>query len=192
MMSDEFHWLKPPADWSGDAGRLELRTDAKTDFWRETFYGFVRDNGHAYLRGVSGDFTATATILGDYEQLYDQAGLMLRIDESHWIKTGIEYTDGLMHFSVVVTRGVSDWSVIPLPDAKPSDEVFVRLTRHGDAVRVQFCVGNAHWQMARLCPFPDKDAAIGVMACSPERSGFHAVFKNITVGPPIARKLHED
>ena len=47
-MSDEFHWLNPPANWSGDAGRLEFSTDAKTDFWRETFYGFVHDNGHAY------------------------------------------------------------------------------------------------------------------------------------------------
>ena len=94
---------------------LELWTDAKTDFWRETFYGFIRDSGHAFLRGVSGDFTASVTVLGDYEALYDQAGLLLRLDEEHWIKAGIEFTDGLMHFSVVVTSGVSDWSVIPLP-----------------------------------------------------------------------------
>ena len=80
---------------------------------------------------------------GDYEALYDQAGLFLRIDEKHWIKAGIEFTDGLMHFSVVVTRGVSDWSVIPLPQAKPTDEVSVRLTRHGDAIRVQFSIEGA-------------------------------------------------
>jgi regulation of enolase protein 1 (concanavalin A-like superfamily) len=30
------------------------------------------------------------------------------------------------------------------------------------------------------------------MACSPERSGFRAVFKDIAVGPPIDRKLHEE
>jgi regulation of enolase protein 1 (concanavalin A-like superfamily) len=191
-MSDAFHWFNPPAMWNGDAQALELWTDAKTDFWRETFYGFVRDNGHAYLRDVSGDFSASAIIIGDYEELYDQAGLMLRVDESHWIKTGIEYTDGLMHFSVVVTRHTSDWSVIPLPNASPGDAVCVRLTRHGDAVRVQFSVSGAPWQMARLCPFPDADAEIGVMACSPERSSFRAVFKDITVGPPIARKLHAD
>ena len=137
-MSDAFRWLNPPDRWSGDAKSLELLTNSKTDFWRETFYGFIRDSGHAYLRAVSGDFTASATVIGDYEALYDQAGLFLRLDEKHWIKAGIEYTDGLMHFSVVVTNGVSDWSVIPLPAARPEDEVAVRLTRHGDAVRVQF------------------------------------------------------
>ena len=187
-----FSLAQSARDWSGDATRLELRTAANTDFWRETFYGFIRDSGHAFLRRVSGDFSASAKVRGDYEALYDQAGLFLRIDEKHWIKAGIEFTDGLMHFSVVVTRDVSDWSVIPLPQSKPSDEVSVRLTRHGDAVRVQFAVGGAPWQLARLCPFPAADAEIGVMACSPERAGFHAVFDDIVVGPPIARNLHAD
>ena len=191
-MADDFHWLNRPEHWSGDARRLELRTAARTDFWRETFYGFSRDSGHAFLRPVSGDFSASAKLRGDYEALYDQAGLFLRIDERHWIKAGIEFTDGLMHFSVVVTREVSDWSVIPLPQAKPTDEVSVRLTRHGDAVRAQFSIEGAPWQLARLCPFPAGDAEVGVMACSPERAGFHAVFQDIAVGSPIARNLHAD
>ena len=49
---------------------------------------------------------------------------MLRLDARNWIKCGIEYTDGMMHFSVVVTRGVSDWSVIPLPDMALSAPAF--------------------------------------------------------------------
>ncbi|MDK1492675.1 DUF1349 domain-containing protein [Sinorhizobium sp. 7-81] len=191
-MTENHRWLNQPASWQGDEKALSLKTDGNTDFWRETFYGFVRDSGHAYLGSISGDFTASATIMGAYEQLYDQAGLMLRLDEENWIKCGIEYTDGLMHFSVVVTRGVSDWSVIPLQDATPSDAVEVRLTRHGDAVRVQFRLGGAPWQMARLCPFSAADAEIGVMACSPERAGFEANFRDFSVGPPIARALHED
>lgn len=191
-MAGAFHWLNRPPAWSGDASALELTTGSRTDFWRETFYGFVRDDGHAFLAPVTGDFSASATIIGDYEQLYDQAGLMLRIDERNWIKTGIEYTDGMMHFSVVVTRGVSDWSVIPLPDASRNSEVRARLTRHGDAVRVQYSIDGSRWHMARLAPFSGADARVGVMACSPERTGFRARFRDIDIGPPIARKLHDD
>jgi uncharacterized protein len=187
-----FLWLNEPADWSGDASTLSFGTGKGTDFWRETFYGFVRDTGHAYLAPVSGDFTASAVVTGEYEHLYDQAGLMLRVDERNWIKTGIEYTDGLMHFSVVVTNEVSDWSVIPLSDASPSDELHVRLTRHGDAVRIQYSIGGRQWQMARLAPFSPLDAKVGVMACSPERAGFQARFRDISIGPAIARKLHDD
>jgi regulation of enolase protein 1 (concanavalin A-like superfamily) len=185
-----FFWLNEPAVWSGDDSALELCTDDKTDFWRETFYGFVRDNGHAFLCDVDDDFTASAVVLAAYEKLYDQAGLFLRIDERNWIKAGIEYTDGMMHFSVVVTREVSDWSVIPLPKAKPSDKVAVRMTRHGNAVRVQFAIGNAPWQLARLCPFAKAAAKVGVMACSPERLGFRARFRDINIGAAIARDLH--
>jgi uncharacterized protein len=189
----DFRWLGEPPSWRYDDGELTLTTGERTDFWQHTFYGFRRDNGHAFLKSVSSDFTASAIVSGAYEQLYDQAGLMLRIDARNWVKTGIEYTDGLMHFSVVVTReGLSDWSVIPLPDATPQDDIHVQLTRHGDAVRVQYAIGGRSWQMARLAPFPDAEAAVGVMACSPERSGFQARFRDITVGPPIARKLHAD
>ena len=191
-MTTPFEWLNEPPRWEGDAAALSLVTGEKTDFWRETFYGFTRDSGHAWLAPVSGDFSASVTIRGDYQALYDQAGIMLRIDETRWIKAGIEFTDGLMHFSVVVTRGVSDWSVIPLRSASPDTPVSVRLTRHDDAVRVQFHLGDGQWQMARLCPFPADDARVGVTACSPERAGFSARFEHLAIGPAIARKLHDD
>lgn len=190
-MGPGFGWLNEPKEWRGDEGRLFLRTDARTDFWRRTFYGFERDSGHAFLKPVRGDFTATAMVLGRYEALYDQAGLMLRLDEANWIKCGIEFTDGLMHFSVVVTREVSDWSVVPLHGVSPDDPVSVRLTRHDDAVRIQFRIGGAPWQMARLCPFSADEALVGVMACSPEREGLEATFSNIGIGPPIPRQLHD-
>lgn len=87
---------------------------------------------------------------------------------------------------------VSDWSVIPLPDAKPEDEVAIRLTRHDDAVRVQFAIGGASWQLARLAPFTGEKAEIGMMACSPERAGFRATFRDLMIGRAIDRSLHED
>ncbi len=190
-MSKKFSWLNEPAAFNSDADELSLVTKEKTDFWQQTFYGFERDNGHAYLTPVSGDFTVSVTVRGDYQKLYDQAGLMLRIDQRNWIKTGIEFTDGLMHFSVVVTTGTSDWSVIPLHGSSTADEVTVRLTRHGDAVRVQFSVNGAAWQLARLAPFSSADASVGIMACSPERGGFEATFRKLTVGSAISRALHD-
>ncbi len=187
----EFQWLNPPPRWSGDARALEIETGAATDFWQDTFYGFRRDSGHAWLAPVSGDFSLSARFTGGYETLYDQAGLMLRLDETAWVKTGIEYTDGVMHFSVVVTGPRSDWSVIPLPEADPATAIAARLTRHGDAVRVQYAVADGPWRLARLAPFPDGDARAGIMACSPERGGFTARFRDVDIGPAIARTLHE-
>lgn len=185
--------MNPPARWAGNAADLTLTTDGETDFWQETFYGFHRNSGHAFLSPVTGDFTLSARVAGAYEALYDQAGLMLYLDERNWVKAGIEYTDGLMHFSVVVTHDVSDWSVIPLAKARTEDELRVRLTRHGDAIRIQYAVGAMEsWQMARLAPFTAAEVCAGVMACSPQRAGFRARFRDIAIGPAIDRQLHAD
>jgi regulation of enolase protein 1 (concanavalin A-like superfamily) len=191
-ITEPFTWLNEPGSWTLADGILSISTDERTDFWRHTFYSFERDNGHAWLRPVSGDFTASAVIVGNYEHLYDQAGLMLRINEKNWIKTGIEFSDGLMHFSVVATREVSDWSLVPLPEAGPEDEVHIRLTRHGDTVRIQYSLYGRAFQLARLTPFSNADAKVGVMACSPERAGFAAMARDISVGPAIPVQLHAD
>lgn len=187
-----FAWLNPPPAWRGDAAALELETGAGTDFWRDTFYGFIRDSGHAWLAPVEGDFTLAVRFRGDYRALYDQAGLMLRSGPDVWIKAGIEFTDRVMHFSTVLTGPRSDWSVIPLPHATPETEIAARITRHGDALRVQYAPPGEPWRMARLAPFPDGPVRAGLTACSPERAGFRARFEALEIGPPIVRKLHED
>ena len=184
-------WLNEPAVWEANDTTLTLVTENATDFWRRTFYGFIRDTGHACLQPVAGDFSASVTVSADYQALYDQAGIMFRIDETCWIKAGIEFTDGMMHFSTVVTRDVSDWSVIPLAAATPETEVSIRLTRHDDAVRIQFHLGDEKWQMARLCPFPSADAMVGITACTPERAGLSVRFEGFEVGPAISRNLHD-
>ncbi len=107
------------------------------------------------------------------------------------MKAGVEYTDGLLHFSTVVTRdGWSDWSVVPLGSA--DEPVRLRVTRHGEAIRVQY-ERPAGWQMARLAHLAmPETVAVGPMACSPQRSGFSVDLVGFTIGPPIDRALHAD
>ena len=131
---ETLRWLNPPPRKTVAEGRLAAETGDSTDFWLETFYGFTHDNGHFGFTDRVGDFSAEVTFAGVYRELYDQAGMMLRLDERTWLKAGIEYTDGQQHLSVVVTRGVSDWSVLPLATAPAS--VRLRLTRLGSAVLV--------------------------------------------------------
>ena len=75
-------WYNEPPCWNEQAGVVTVTSGAKTDFWRKTHYGFIRDNGKFYYQQVTGDFTAVVKITGQYQVLYDQAGLMLRRDET--------------------------------------------------------------------------------------------------------------
>ena len=49
-------WMNEPASWKRSGDVLTVRSRAKTDFWRKTFYGYVTDNGHFFHAPVSGDF----------------------------------------------------------------------------------------------------------------------------------------
>lgn len=182
-------WLNEPPEWSYEDGTLTVRTGERTDFWRETHYGFVRDDGHLWGEAVEGDFSAQVRFDAEYEVLYDQAGLMVRLNERTWVKAGVEFTDGQRHLSVVVTRGQSDWSVRPLDASGP---VSLRISRYGGALKVEFSVDDLPFQMLRLAPFPEGGTAlVGPMCCSPERGGLTARFWDFTVGDP-ATELHTE
>lgn len=181
-------WLNPPEVWSLDDNILSLETGDKTDFWRHTHYGFVRDDGHFWHVPAPSSFTATVTFEGKYETLYDQAGMMLRIDAKNWIKLGIEHSDGETNFSIVVTREKSDWSVIARPLI--SGPQTVRLTVQNGSAIAHFKHDNG-WQLMRVANFPSFEAArIGPMACSPERSGFEARFTDFQIMDPMENPLH--
>ena len=184
-------WLNPPPKWQLHENALIFETGLDTDFWHETLYSFRRDDGHALLVPVSGDFTVYLTFDGDYETLYDQAGLMLRQDETQWPKAGIEFSDDVHNMSVVVTRDASDWSTLALHSASGSQRL--RLTRIGRAVIVQFRNAANRWQLLRVADFSvGKDLLVGPMACTPKRSGFRARFTDFTIGPAVTQALHDD
>ena len=184
-------WRNEPPSYEQHGDRLVLRTGAETDFWNNTFYGFRHDNGHFLATEVSGDFSAETTFSAGYEHLYDQAGAMVRVDADNWLKCGVEFTDGRLHFSVVVTRdNQSDWSVSPLP-GEPTRPVTLRLTRHAEALRVQLQEAEGNWRLVRLCYLEMPETVeVGPMACTPTREGLEVTFESFGIDEPIGRDLH--
>src|SRR6184192_4117573 len=86
-------WMNEPASSNLVGDKLAVRSRAKTDFWRKTFYGYITDNGHFFHLPASGDFIFQTRINGQYAALYDQAGLMVRKDAENWMKCGTEFFD---------------------------------------------------------------------------------------------------
>ena len=118
----------------------------------------------------------------DFEALYDQAGLMIRVDAETWIKAGVEMSDGLPQLGAVVTRGVSDWSVAPVPEWQ-GRRVTVRASRSGDAVTIRARCEDGPWRLVRLAPLSaDAAATAGPFCCSPERGGLEVRFTGFARG----------
>ena len=181
-------WLNPPPQASVSADRVTLTTGDKTDFWQSTLYGFRRDDGHFLALPAPETFDAQLTFEAGFEQLYDQAGIMLRIDARTWIKAGIEFSDEVLNFSAVVTReGRSDWAVQQLPPAP--GPFTIRLIRVGAAVIVHRRHSDG-WRLLRLADFPTGPGQIGPMACTPERAGLQVTFRDFQMGTPPDEPLH--
>ena len=170
-------WLNEPAHWSLSHNQIVVKTAAKTDFWRITHYGFIRDNGHFYFDNVESDFVAEVKLRGSYKDLYDQAGLMIRTNPTHWIKTGIEFVDGVQQLSAVVTREYSDWSMMPL--TAPLEFLQLRIERCKEAVHISYLDEAQQYKPFRLAYFPEAQSMqVGIMCASPEGDGFEVVFED--------------
>ncbi|MEG3175658.1 DUF1349 domain-containing protein [Sphingomonas sp. RB3P16] len=184
-------WLNEPKEWSVDAaGDLSVVTDKGSDFWRETHYGFTRDSGHFLGFTAPAAFTAQIRIRGNYDKLYDQAGIMVRVDEKRWVKAGIELSDGRAMLSSVLTDGKSDWATGPYEhDAR---DFWMRATVAEGVLRLQVSSDAKTWPLVRLAPFPVASSyQVGPMACTPERDGLHIRFSDLAITAPLGKDLHD-
>ena len=173
-------WFNEPTKWNIQDNKLKMDVTPQSDYWRITHYGFTVDDGPFYYTTRGGEFEVEVKITGDYKTRYDQMGLMLRIDEKHWIKTGIEYVDGVYNFSTVSTNEYSSWSVIAL-QGKP-DYIWIKAIRRIDAVEIFYSLDGKNYVMSNLVYFPEqKPAMIGMMAASPDGDGFEAVFEDFKI-----------
>jgi regulation of enolase protein 1 (concanavalin A-like superfamily) len=190
MSFDRCTWRNAPENWRLTNGCLLVVTDMATDFWRETHYGFTRDNGHFFGCDVTGDFTAQLRIRAGYEALYDQAGIMVRLDERNWIKAGIEKADGECLLSSVLTIGRSDWSTGTYHG--DAAEFWMRATVSDGVIRLQVSSDGQRWPLVRLAPFPKATSyLVGPMCCTPHRAGLEVEFSSFLVAPPLGKDLHD-
>lgn len=170
--------MNEPASSKVSGNQLLVHSRPKTDFWRKTFYGYVTDNGHFFRLPAAGDFTFLARVNGQYAALYDQAGLMVRLDAESWMKCGTEFFDGRRHASVVFTRDFSDWST--MPDLSDTAPVWWKAVRKKDSIETLCSLDGKNFTSVRQGYFPPGvKVEVGVMCAAPEGPGFDAVFDSV-------------
>ena len=183
----QLRWHCEPGRWAllPAEQALRIEPDAHTDFWRKTHYGFEFDNGHFLYADVAGDFVLTAQVRFRPVHQYDQAGLMVRLSPTGWLKTSVEHEpDGPSRLGAVVTgHGYSDWSTQAFPPGP--GEVWLRVRREGDNYFVESSPDGRAWEQLRLAHLQEGPAGVavacGVYACSPKGAGFVAEFRHLSI-----------
>ena len=172
-----FFWLHQPDRFKTGDG-LEIWTLPQTDFWQRTHYGFRNDNGHCLLKMIEGDFALTARVEFRPQGVYDQCGLMLRVDAENWIKASSEYLgpETSKLGSVVTNLGYSDWATQDI--SSQVTELWYRVSRRGPDFKIDASRDGESWQQLRICHLHQAPATIaaGIYACSPLENSFWCRF----------------
>lgn len=177
---EKMQWFNEPEKWTVENQALSMFITPKSDYWRISHYGFTVDDAPFYYALYGGEFEVKVKITGDYKNRFDQAGLMLRIDEQNYIKAGIEFVDGVYNLSTVVTHKTSDWSVIALE--KPVPFIWIKAVRRLDAVEVFYSFDDKTYTMMRNAWMQDNTPMmVGVMGACPDGDGFNVKFENFKV-----------
>lgn len=162
---------------------LLVKPSDKTDFWSKTYYDppFVKNDGATLTYKVPAAITTWSVemyfTLEAYNQ-FDQAGIIVQIDSASWMKTGIEYVDGIPRMGAVVTNNYSDWSTQPWNGEVSKFKIRVSRIRH--SLVAEYHDGK-QWSFMRITRLtnmetPDTIVSIGAYACAPTKSGMTATF----------------
>lgn len=186
---EKMQWFNEPEVWAVNDHSLTMSVTPHSDYWRISHYGFTVDDAPFYYATYGGEFEAKVKITGDYRMRFDQAGLMIRIDQENYIKAGIEFVDGKYNLSTVVTHKTSDWSVITLD--KPVSAVWIKAVRRLDAVEIFYSFDDKTYTMMRNAWMQDHvPVKVGLVGACPDGDGFRVKFEHFQVKHlPDARRL---
>jgi regulation of enolase protein 1 (concanavalin A-like superfamily) len=188
----ELTWLNEPPIWRLDTAqsRLRIETAERTDFWQRSHYGFQADYGHFLGAPLSGDFVMEPKVRFHPKHQYDQAGLMIRFEADHWIKTSVEFEpEGLCYLGAVVTNlGFSDWSVQEFPGE--IRETVLQIRKRSSDYEIYYGSPENRWKLLRIAHLHYNNPLSlrgGIYACSPKENGFVAEFEYLRVTTPQER-----
>jgi len=177
---EKMQWYNEPQKWQIKDNAVLIQVTPKSDYWRISHYGFTVDDAPFYYGTYGGEFEAKVKLTGDYKVRFDQMGLMIRIDQKNYIKTGVEFVDGKFNISTVVTNQKSDWSVSPLDKVPPF--VWIKAIRRLDAIEIYYSLDDKSYVMTRNAPLADNTPVmVGLMAACPDGNGFEAKFEHFSV-----------
>ncbi|MFB5267336.1 DUF1349 domain-containing protein [Paenibacillus enshidis] len=185
-LNSQLEWRCEPNEWFLDKAhsQLVLETDAETDFWQRTHYGFQADNGHFLSIQTNQNFRMTTKVQAFPKSKYDQAGLMIRYLEDVWVKTSLEYIpDGPSKLGAVVTNhGYSDWSTqnVDYTDVN----LYFRISKIAQNCYVDFSWNGEDWNQIRIAhmDIPDNEPVLaGLYACSPQGKGQVVYFDFLSI-----------
>ncbi|MGN0994546.1 MAG: DUF1349 domain-containing protein [Butyricicoccus sp.] len=182
---DGLIWLHKPKCFEMEQNRVSIVTEPHTDLWQRTYYGFQNDNAPMLLqRTEEACFSFLVKTEFDSKNRFDQCGVVVYQDTENWLKASVEYgNEAVQQLGTVSTVfGYSDWATIDIPAEQK--HMYYRLSRRGSDFCVEYSNDGETYHQMRIAHLQraSGEIRVGIYACSPEDSSFHAQFSQISFG----------
>lgn len=176
---DKTYWLNEPQEKQVNASEIIIKTEADTDLWKRTYYGFERDDAPMLLMKTKEQFFSFVVKVHFSSQVaYDQAGVVIYLDTDNWFKGSIEYENEEFQRmgSVVCNNGYSDWATQDISSS--IKEMWYRLSRRNSDFYLEYSEDGDNFKQMRIFHLfaAENEIAFGLYACSPGESTFEAKF----------------
>ncbi len=179
----DFEWYNEPLRLTYRDDGMDICAETQTDFWQSQQHQIHKDNGHFFYTQKDGDFTLTAHWKYEEYSGFRQCGMMVRLDDKNWIKTGImsPSSNNLQIGTVVSHRGNSDWAIHNFSSL--SEEIWFRIKRIKSDYLIFVSSDGQNFQQLRLCTFhaESPDVKVGAYACSPQNLPFVCTLVGLDV-----------
>ena len=169
----EMKWLNKPV-WEKHEEHLSIHTAKDTDYWQRTHYGFQRDNAHAFVREIAGNFRVRARFHFAPTAQYDQCGLLIRENADCWFKCSTEYENESVSRlgSVFTNAGYSDWATQDISSSIKEMSYEVEFSNRDLIAR--YSLDGIGFKQMRIGHLQSQESVlqVGIYGCSPEGEGF--------------------
>ena len=182
FLQNDLKWTRKPKQAVITGDTVEIITEAGTDLWQRTYYGFRNDNAPVLqMTTIEKFFSFVVKTKFESKCRFDQCGVCMYLDSENWLKASIEYENHEYQRlgSVVTNLGYSDWATTDVSaDIKT---MWYRFSRRESDYCMECSLDGRVYKQMRICHMWEgaDEIAFGIYACSPEQSSFKAVFSNM-------------
>lgn len=178
------YWENKPETCSVKGTSVTMRANGEKYLWGDS-HDFDVDfpYSHFYCRYIAGNFSTETTVLLTDNWKYGNAGLLIRLSQSNWIKLYVGKEMDVLRLNTVYAGDVThiDYATAPLCTGR--NKIWLRISCNNGALRLSYSANGRAYETVRILNMPAgyTSAQVGLMADAPMSTGFDASFEAFSV-----------
>lgn len=176
-----FEWYNEPEKVLFLDKEMRIQASPQTDFWQSRQHHFEKDNAHFFFKPCDGDFTCVLKWRVTKADLFDQCGIMVRLDAQNWFKAAYmpDSQPDLKICSSLTNSGSSDLAKGMIKE--DVHEIWFKLIRRQDDFVSFYSLNGTDFVFLRQFYLQNiaSKTDVGAYICSPKNNRFEAVLDEI-------------